>query len=55
MKEVTRINATMITLDCPHCGENQEGFLDDPRGGDYKCEECGNMYGVAEDATVVLR
>jgi predicted RNA-binding Zn-ribbon protein involved in translation (DUF1610 family) len=55
MKKVTEINATMITFDCPSCGATQEGFLSDPRGGLYKCEECGCEYEVAEKTRVVLQ
>ena len=54
MKIVTKIRATMISLDCPCCGCQQEGFLNDPRGGKFTCDDCGKEYCVDEDATVRL-
>lgn len=52
---VTRIEATFITLECPSCGQQQEGFLSDPRGGEYTCDDCSTEYVVTADADVALR
>lgn len=41
-------------LDCPHCGVEQMGFLNDPRGGDYECDSCKKKYHVPKDARVDL-
>lgn len=41
-------------VDCPHCGAAQMGFLNDPRGGTYDCEECNTPYQIPKDARVDL-
>lgn len=37
-------------INCPHCGASQNGFLNDPRGGDFICDDCEKSYHVPQDA-----
>lgn len=52
MKEVTSLGTTEVTLDCPHCGHKEEGFIVDPRGGTFQCDSCRGTYKVHEDADI---
>lgn len=54
MKEVNSIEVRDATFDCPYCGELQDGFLNDPRGGKFKCEECNKEYLVSESSVVII-
>ncbi len=51
-KVVTSIRASRATLDCPHCGAEQDGWMVDPRGCEQTCDECKLPYEVAADASV---
>lgn len=46
------IIAYITSIDCPACEVPQQGFINDPRGGDFKCESCGASFHVPTDATV---
>jgi len=54
IKTVHSIQATMITVDCPHCGFMNEGFLGDPRGGRYDCDDCKEPFRISDNAEVIL-
>lgn len=40
------ISSSAIALSCPCCGAEQEGFVTDPRGGTFECDDCGRKYYV---------
>lgn len=47
------IHAASITVTCPHCEEEQEGFVMDPRGSDeVTCEECQQGFSIPHDAEI---
>lgn len=52
MSEPVKIHAYINHIDCPHCEAPQLGFLNDPRGGTFNCESCGQDFEVPEDAPV---
>lgn len=29
---------------CPYCGEEQGGFIDDPSGGEFICNDCNQSF-----------
>jgi uncharacterized Zn finger protein len=43
---------TVQEVVCPHCGEEQDGWLVDPRGRDHECDQCGETYHVPHDVTI---
>lgn len=51
---VSRIRARDATCDCPHCGEESNGWLADPRGREATCDACGSPFVIADDATVSI-
>lgn len=52
MSEPVVIVAYVSYIDCPKCSHPAMGFLNDPRGGKYKCEGCGEDFEVPEDAKI---
>jgi transposase-like protein len=50
-KEIV-IVAYVNHVDCPHCDASQMGFVNDPRGGDYVCEDCKKPYHIPSNAPV---
>ena len=54
IKTCKKVRATMVTVECPYCDCLNEGFLDDPRGGEYDCEGCGEHFKVSIKAKVIL-
>jgi len=52
MKTVSMLYTTEVSLRCPECGNYEEGFVVDPRGQTFKCEDCGATYKVHPDADV---
>ncbi|MCB4349470.1 hypothetical protein LA345_37285 (plasmid) [Burkholderia vietnamiensis] len=38
-----------ISIDCPHCGESQAGWVADPREKVHGCDGCGKQYHVPAD------
>lgn len=53
-KIVINIRASRATLDCPHCGAEQDGWMVDPRGRAQTCDECKQQYEVSADASVQI-
>lgn len=49
-----KIYPATIMIECPNCGEDQEGFMGDPRGGEFECEDCDMDYTVPEDSEIVI-
>lgn len=49
------INFAYITVECPNCGYELTGFVNDPRGRpDIECENCETVFSVSEDAEVKI-
>lgn len=49
-----KVMAGNVRVTCPSCGTTVEGFIGDPRGGEYDCEECGRRFQVHPDAEIDL-
>ena len=54
MSEANKIQVKVVCVTCPSCGEDQEGFFSDPRGGEFECDECDQNYTVPNDAEIVF-
>ena len=52
IKISTNMYATNVNVECPHCGEMQEGFIGNPAGGEFECVDCGKEFKVHEDADI---
>lgn len=50
-----RLNSYTATIECPHCGHSNDGWLSDPRGSDTECDECGKQFNVPEDIEVTIQ
>lgn len=37
-----------FAIACPYCGEDQHGWVSDPRGTSQVCDDCGGHYQVSE-------
>ncbi len=37
---------------CPHCDAEVDGWYNDPRGVETKCDECGKAFAVDANAQV---
>jgi hypothetical protein len=46
------IVAFITHIDCPICEAPQTGFVNDPRGGNFDCSECGKPFHVPVDAPI---
>ncbi len=46
---ILSIKVKAVYITCPCCGEDQEGFFGDPRGGEFECDDCDIEYHVPED------
>ncbi|MDH4602295.1 MULTISPECIES: hypothetical protein [Pseudomonas syringae group] len=46
------IVAFITSIECPICEVEQIGFVNDPRGGNFTCNDCGKPFHVPVDATV---
>ncbi|GKW23106.1 hypothetical protein PEC311524_07000 [Pectobacterium carotovorum subsp. carotovorum] len=44
-----------IYVNCPRCGERQDGFVGNPAGASFKCDDCGEFYSINKDANVSFR
>lgn len=54
MKEAKEIRASMIVIECPECGYENEGFVSDPRGTSVDCEHCETRFLVDEEIKINL-
>lgn len=52
MSEPIVIVAYVSYIECPHCSAPAMGFLNDPRGGTYKCDSCGEDFHVPLEAKI---
>ena len=52
MRVVDVLEISFPDFDCPYCGGLQEGFIGDPRGEEYECEQCGKKYKIDEDPRI---
>lgn len=55
MKILTEILAVNIEVRCPHCSATQDGFFGDPRGKEFECDDCEQMYKIHPDADIEMR
>lgn len=54
MKTQSLITAREVTVDCPYCQTQQDGFIGDPRNETVDCEDCGNTFHIHPDADIEL-
>lgn len=52
MKMQTLMTTTQVKVECPHCGEQQDGFYSNPAGGQYECDHCKQSYLVDPEADI---
>ena len=52
LKVVSMMLARDVVLDCPHCGVEQSGFVMNPAGGTFDCDECEKPYKVNPEADI---
>ena len=48
------IAAFITSVNCPICNTPQLGFIEDPRGGDFDCNDCGRPFHIPADSSVVF-
>lgn len=53
-KKPLKIHVNVTHIDCPHCSAPQTGFVNDPRGCEFVCDECTESFSVPDDAEVDL-
>lgn len=46
------IHALISFVACPFCDSENRGFLNDPRGGDFVCEQCDLAFHIPADSVV---
>lgn len=54
MLEATTILVRTEAVNCPHCGERQDGWVNDPRGTETKCDDCGKDFKIAANAEIKI-
>ena len=54
LPRVSALSCSRTYLECPVCGEQQLGWIGDPRGQVFECDECKNSYFVPLDVLIKL-
>ncbi|MFA0630162.1 hypothetical protein AB4589_20635 [Vibrio sp. 10N.222.49.A3] len=49
MKVVTELHTMNVALYCPHCNEEQDGFIG---GGKFECDDCKKPYKIHSEADI---
>lgn len=52
IEEVTELWTSRVYLYCPHCSALEEGFMGNPSGETFTCEECEKEYKVSPHADI---
>ena len=52
IKEVTVILARDVVVECPYCGEKNDGWFGNPAGAEEKCDFCGKTFRVSKFADI---
>lgn len=52
LETVTSLYTRSVTLFCPHCNTTQDGFIGNPSGTDFDCDNCGKTYHVHAEADI---
>lgn len=50
--EVTSMEAVEVAVRCPHCESIQRGFIGNPAGRKFECEDCGLEYKIHPEADI---
>ena len=50
--DVLTVSSSDVLVECPHCGNDNEGFVNDPRGGTFECDSCGESFSINEGAKI---
>ncbi|MFJ5434046.1 hypothetical protein ACIPSR_10795 [Pectobacterium sp. CHL-2024] len=53
--QVNSIYVIDVYVNCPLCGERQDGFVGNPVGASFKCDGCGETYSIYKDANMAFR
>ncbi|QBQ74767.1 hypothetical protein BcepSauron_387 [Burkholderia phage BcepSauron] len=51
---VQTVTVKAMHINCPYCGEEQDGWYGDPRGVEQECDECGKTYFVSANAELEM-
>lgn len=49
---VTEMYTTELRVRCPHCNSMQDGFVINPAGHDFECDDCGRKYKIHPEADI---
>ncbi|KVN48723.1 hypothetical protein WT12_08220 [Burkholderia territorii] len=49
-----RLHVRAVSVNCPHCGVAQEGWIADPRDRTHECDDCGASYRVPADVQLAF-
>lgn len=55
MKVQTLMLAINVVVECPNCGSFEEGFVGNPAGGEFVCDNCKEPYRVHPEADIEHR
>lgn len=44
-----------LTIECPECGVDNSGFLSDPRGASFTCDNCDAVIFIKKDVEITFR
>lgn len=51
---VAIMTATEVSVDCPHCSQCQVGFIGNPAGEEFECDDCGGSYRIHAEADIEM-
>lgn len=51
----TYMRTREVTAGYPHCDKEQYGFIGNPVGGEFNCEDCGEPFKVHQEADIEFR
>ena len=51
-KKAGTMTVRVMSVTCPNCGDEQTGWLVDPRGRDHQCDNCSEMFHVPDGVEV---
>ena len=54
LTQCQRIEASVMSVYCPHCGYKEKGWSKDPRGQHFECERCAKEYEIPEEVDIEL-
>jgi hypothetical protein len=52
VKVQTLMLTNKVMVQCPHCNKIQDGFISNPVGGQFDCEDCNKTYKIHPEADI---